>query len=202
MAYLGNTPSKETILRLEARKSFSFSLAVKDPQRRPIDLTGSSIRTVMKQLPLDSADTTDLDNLIADPVATLTSPALGLARIDIQSADLNWPIGEYPFAVVLKDPSGFSTVLVKGLVDLVQNTEFGSLASLFADANPAQRLEVLLRDTTVVDVYVGNSEPQLAPLFSRSTAAPVGGGDGDMHLQYFTTGAAARVWTNVSGIWR
>ena len=202
MAYLGNSPSKETILRLEARKSFSFSLAVKDTQRRAIDLTGATIRTIMKQLPLDSADVDDGDNLIADPVAVLTAPALGLARIDIQSADLNWPTGEYPFAVVLTAANGFSTVLVKGVVDLVQNTEFGSLASLFSAANPAQRLEVLLQDTVVVDVVVGTAQQLAAPVFSTSSAAPSGGIDDDVHLQWFADGTPARLWVRASGIWR
>lgn len=202
MAYLGNSPGKETILRLEARKSFSFSLAVKDEQRRAIDLTGASIRIVMKQLPLDSADADDGDNLIAEPDAVMTAAELGLSRIDIQAADLNWPTGEYPFAVVLVDDGGYSTVLVKGQIDLVQNTEFNSLASLFSTANPSQRLEVLLRGTTAVDVIVGTAQQLAAPVFASSSAAPAGGIDGDVHLQWFANGTPARLWVRASGIWR
>lgn len=202
MAYLGNTPSKETILRLEARKSFSFVLAVKDAQRRAVDLTGASLRIVMKALPLDVADADDDDNLIAEPDAVPTAPDQGLVRFDIQAADLNWPTGEYPFVVVLTDSDGFSTVLVKGLVDLVQNTEFNSLASLFSTANPTQQLEVLLRGTTAIDVVAGSALQPAAPGWSRSTAAPASGVDGDVHLQYFTDGTPARVWTNVAGTWR
>lgn len=202
MAYLGNSPGKETILRLEARKSFSFALAVKDTHGRAVDLTGSTLRIIMKQLPLDSADTDDGDNLIADPDATKTAAALGLARFDIQAADLNWPIGEYPFAIVLTDADGFSVVLVKGLIDLQQNTEFNSLASLFSSATPTQQLEVLLRGTTVVDVIVGTALQPAAPSYSRSLQVPVGGVDGDLHLQYFLDGARTRTWTNVNGTWR
>lgn len=202
MAYLGNSPSKETILRLEARKSFSFALAVKDAQRRAVDLTGASLRIVMKALPLDSADTDDGDNLIAEPDAIMTAAELGLSRIDIQAADLNWPTGEYPFAVVLTDADGYSLVLVKGLIDLVQNTEFNSLASLFSSANPSQQLEVLLRGTTTVEVVVGTAQQLAAPVLSTSSGVPAGGMDGDVHLQWFIDDTPARYWVRVSGIWR
>lgn len=202
MAYVGNSPAKETILRLEARKSFSFSLSVRDEYRRPINLTGSNIRIVMKQAPLDSADVDDGDNLIAEPDAALVAPAQGLARIDIQAADLNWPVGEYPFAIVLLTPNGYSTVLIKGLVDLVQNTEFNSLASLFETVAPTQELEVLLRGNTVVDVVVGTAQQPAAPVFTSGTAAPTGGVDGDVHLQYFLDGSRTRTWLKVAGLWR
>ncbi len=202
MAYLGNSPSKETILRLEARKSFSFHLAVMDPERRPISLTGATLRIVMKQSPMDAADTDDGDNLIAADTAVLVDAARGLARFDIQASDLNLPTGEYQFAVVLKAASGYSTVLVKGLVDLQQNTEFTSVASAFSTAQPAQQLEVLLRGSTTVEVTVGTSRLPAAPSFSYSTAAPTGGVDGDVHAQYFLNGSPARLWVRVSGTWR
>lgn len=202
MAYIGNSPSKEVILRLEARKSFSFALAVKDAHGRAVDLTGTTLRIIMKQLPLDSADSDDGDNLIAEPDAAKTAAALGLARFDIQAADLNWPVGEYPFAIVLQTVNGFSTVLVKGIVDLQQNTEFNSLASMFETVNPTQQLEVLLRGNTVVDVISGSALQPAAPSYSRSLQEPVGGVDGDLHLQYFIDGSRTRTWTNVNGTWR
>lgn len=160
MSYLGNTPTKgQVVLALEARKSFSFSLWVKDHRRRAVDLTGCTLRFVMKSLPLDATDVTDDTNLVANDEATLVDAPAGYARFDLQATDLGHTPGEYPFSVVLLTPAGYSAVIVKGVVDLQQNTEFASLASTYAGVNPPAALEVALRGMTTIEVYTGSVIP-------------------------------------------
>ena len=61
MAYIGNSPTSETVLRLEARKSFALGLYIQDANGRPLDITDASIRLVAKKLPLRATDTNDGD---------------------------------------------------------------------------------------------------------------------------------------------
>lgn len=159
MAYLGNTPDQETVLRLEARKSFSLNFYVKDQHGRALDITDAKLRLVMKELPLRPDDTTDQDNLIVNSEAIIVEPLLGLARFNVQASELDHRVGEYPYAIVMS-VKGYSAVVVKGVVDLVPNTEFTSMSESYADEHSTQGLEVRLRGSSVVSLRTG---PTLAP---------------------------------------
>lgn len=172
MAYLGNSPTKgETVLRLEGRKSFSFGLWIKDPRGAAIDITGCTIRFVMKALPLSATDTEDETNLVANSEADLVEPEIGYARFDMQATDLDAAAGEYPFAVVLTTQDGYSAVIVKGIVDLLPNVEFASLGTTYIGANPPVSLEVVLRGMTSIEVLVGGMLPPLMGFLSDADKA-------------------------------
>jgi hypothetical protein len=158
MAYLGNTPGQATILRVEARKSFSLGLWVKDSRGRAIDLSGSTLTIVAKTKPIDvTSDTTNL--LAADAVAIIATPTLGYARFDIQAATLNQVPGEYDYAIVLRTPEGYSSVIVKGILDIQQNTEYASVGTSYPSANPPQSLSVLLQGSSSISVFIGGQLP-------------------------------------------
>lgn len=158
MSYLGNTPGKATVLQLEARKSFSLGVWVKEPRGKAVDLAGCTLTIVAKKLPLTTAD--DSTNLLApDAAANIPVPAAGYAVFHLQAATLDEEPGEYPFAIVLRTADGYSSVIVKGVLDIQQNTEFASTASTYSSANPPQSLTVLLREQNAINVFVGGQLP-------------------------------------------
>lgn len=158
MAYIGNSPQATTVLRLEARKSFALSLLVRDSSGRPLDLSTTAFRLVMKKPPL-LADPGDTANLLVNSTAEIVDAAAGLARFNLQATDLNQTPGEYPFALVM-DTNGYSTVAVKGIVDLQQNTEFTSINSTYLPANAPSALTLLLGERPQIILETG---PTLAP---------------------------------------
>lgn len=158
MAYLGNTPGKATILRVEARKSFSLGLWVKDSLGRAADLTGCSLTIVAKPSPLDT--TSDVTNFLGpNATAVLAVPSRGYARFDIQASTLDQEPGEYEYAIVLITAAGYSGVIVKGILQIEQNTEYASVGSSYSTSNPPQSLTVLLQGTNSINVFVGGQLP-------------------------------------------
>lgn len=160
MAYLGNSPVPgNTVLQLEVRKSFSFALRFVDANDNPLDITGCTVTLVVKEAERDTGDANDTDNLVVNSVAELVLAYRGFARFDLQATDLDHPAGEYPYAIVLRSPSGYSTVAVKGILELLSNTEFGSLAHDYDAANTPLSLEVAMRGETVIAVRIGSTLP-------------------------------------------
>lgn len=161
MAYIGNTPGKATIIQLEARKSFSLGLWFMDQGGRPADLTGSSVRLVAKASPIDVTDTDDSDNLIVNSTAMIVDAAHGYCSFNLQASELDLEPTEYPFAVVLTTPTGYTSTVLKGVIDIQQNPDFTAMGSSYPPPEelPSQTLEVVLRGISLVDVRLGHVPP-------------------------------------------
>lgn len=159
MAYLGNSPAREIVLRLEARKSFALAIFIKDRLGNALDITGVTLRLVVKPSLDGLLNHADTDNLIGNSTAEIVAAEAGYARLNLQGSDLAWEPGEYPFSLVMVE-TGYSQVIVRGVIDLVQNTEFASVAQSYYGIAPDNALEVLLRGRNVLEVSVG---PNLAP---------------------------------------
>lgn len=156
MVLLANTPAEVTVLRLEARKSFSFGLHVCDTRGRPVDLTGCTLRfsrALVWPPPAGAPQLGPGDVLEVD--GDVVAPALGYARIDLQASHLDSVPGTYPFSVVLTTAEGYSLLLLKGEVQLQPNTEFASLDATYPGDAPPKSLRVVLADRNVVRVTVG-----------------------------------------------
>ena len=159
MAYIGNTPNKETVLRLEARKSFALSVWIRDHHGRPLSVADAALRFVMKANLRQPAVPDDSDNLVINQLAEVVDEEQGLLRFNLQATDLNHTSGEYPFAIVLTI-NGYSVVAAKGVVDIQPNTEYLSINSTYLPSNAPSALTVRLLDRAVLDVRTG---PTLAP---------------------------------------
>jgi hypothetical protein len=145
-------------LRLEARKSFALSVLVRDTSGRPLDISTTELRLVMKKSPVTN-DLGDTANLIVNSVAEIVDSAAGLASFNLQATDLDQKPGEYPFALVL-DVNGYTTVAAKGVVDLQQNTEFKSLNSSYLPAQAPVAVTLTISERPQVTLMTG---PALAP---------------------------------------
>src|SRR5690606_27907616 len=120
--------------------------------------TGVDLRIIVRAK-TTLTDDNDTGNLISSDVAILEEPTAGYAHFDIQASELDWAPGEYPFVIVL-NVNGYSSVIVKGFIDLVQNVEFGSMDSSFSTGVATQSLELLLKEQVAISVYAGQA---LAP---------------------------------------
>jgi len=158
MATAGNSPQSRPVLELEARKSFSFGVWIQDQNSNPLDISGATLRFVArKQVTSDVID--DSDNLITNAQATIIAPSLGYGIFAFQASELDWTPGEYQFTIVIIS-EGYSGVLVNGIIQLNQNTEFGSMDETFEVMEPVTHLQIAMRNQTSIVVKAG---PALAP---------------------------------------
>lgn len=159
MAQLSNGPQQQVVLRLKARKSFALGLWIQDHNRNPLDITGSTIRMVVRKT-VSSTVVDDSGNLITNSVAIPITPLLGYAKIELQAADLDFPAGEYTFTIVLSD-GGYSSVIAEGPLVLEQNTEFESVGETYPPGEEiATALEIAMRQGTTLSIRTGST---LAP---------------------------------------
>jgi hypothetical protein len=158
--YLGNATEDPVVVRAMARKSFALGLYIQDYNGRPLDINGCVIRIVMrKNVPSSTVD--DSANLITNSTAANLAPLVGFARFEFQATDLDHKPGEYMYTVVMIDDTGFSTVLLHGPFELIQNTEFSSLSDTYTTADAfSQAIAIQLREQSIVQVRTG---PTLAP---------------------------------------
>ena len=161
MAQLGNTPTEQTVFRLEAAKSFSFNVWIQDETGRPMDCTGATMNIVMKRPPFDPTDALDADNLIANDEATLVDGPAGLFRFHLQAADLNHSAGEYPFVIVV-DSENYTFSAVKGIIELLPNGELQSASQIYPpnfDATTSALTVKLAGPKSVIVTAGGNMLP-------------------------------------------
>ncbi|QNL30109.1 minor tail protein [Microbacterium phage Stormbreaker] len=153
MATVSNSPIDLVVLRLQARKSFSFGVWVQDQNERPLDISGCSIRFVARKK-VASTVNDDSDNLITNSVAVLTAPILGYAVFSFQASELDWAPGEYQFAVVLSD-EGYSATIIQGVIELEGNTEFTSMTETYSTVTPSTSLRAIMRESVAIKVTTG-----------------------------------------------
>ena len=155
MAKLSNTPKQTLTFDLERRKSYTFRVALKYGDGLPVDLTGSQVTFVMKESALDD-DPYDQLNQIVHSAAEIGDPASGVGVFFFQAAELDGPSGEYPYAITLISAEGFSTVVCKGTVNLLDNTEAMSMYRQYTGVSPSDELELTLRGGDVVNLQINS----------------------------------------------
>ena len=153
MAKLSNSPKQALNFDLERRKSFTFRVRLKYSDGSLVNLTGCTLRFVMKSAGAVD-DHFDLNNLVVNSEATIGAPLTGEGVFAFQAAELDGDPGEYGYSIVLWSPDNFSTVLAKGVVSLVDNSEAHSMHRFYSETNPASALELTLRGGDVVEVEV------------------------------------------------
>src|SRR5690606_5867939 len=121
-----------TVLRLEARKSCSFRLELLYANDVPLDLTGSIFSFVLAQ-PEHLGG-----NILIDEAGVLEDPENGLVRFNLQATDLELDDTEYPYAVTWINPDGYSSVVMKGSTEIIENTEIASLGYEYDLTAPPQ----------------------------------------------------------------
>lgn len=173
MAKLSNSPKQALNFDLERRKSFTFRVRLKYSDGSLVNLTGCTIRFVMKSAGAVD-DHFDLNNLVVNSEATIGAPHTGEGVFAFQAAELDGDPGEYGYSIVLWSPDNFSTVLAKGVINLLDNSESHSMHRLYSTTAPTSALELTLRGGDVVEVEVV-SLPQVPVSVDAISWPDVGG---------------------------
>ena len=155
MPRLSNSPRTPFTFDLERRKSYTFRLNLLNGDKTPVDLTGATLRFVVKDRAWDD-DQFDITNLIFNSGAEILEPTDGYGTFIFQAAELDWDPGAYFYAIVLWAPDGFSGVVLKGAFNLLENTESDSMHISYVASSPPSEIEVALRGNQVVNVYTQN----------------------------------------------
>ena len=141
MTMISNTPRQHDVLRLEARRSFSLRVNVKDEAEDGTltarDITGATVTLVIVEPAHHGGQT------LLTKVADLVTPTDGYARLNVQSADLALPEGEYPFAIVYEEASGYSRTGRKGVVEILDNADPGQ-DNTYTGGTPPFELDIII----------------------------------------------------------
>ena len=151
MAKLTNTPVQNLNLDLETNKPYTFRVDVMHADRTPVNLTGFELFFVMKE-GYEEDDSYDTKNLIVNYEATITNAAQGQAVFAFQAAELDSPPGEYPYTAVVRDADGYTSVLFKGVVNMLENMEADSVHHMFNVTKPHDVVTAVIRSGDIVEV--------------------------------------------------
>ena len=138
---LSNSPYESTVLILEARKSFSLRIELHDRHGNLMSWDNLSATFTLGTL---------------DPLEALLEVSATDGVFRIQASELSLKPGTYQFTITLRS-RGYSFVIVKGDVKLVQNTEAGSVADLYGAAIPSETIAVQLDQMNVIKVSLRNT---------------------------------------------
>ncbi len=155
MAKLTNTPLQTLSFDLERRKSFLFRVNVLHTDGSAVDITGCTLRFVLKDTEYDD-DHFDVTNILVNSEADIAEPLEGYGIFSLQAAELDSEPGEYFFSLVLWTPDNFATVLSKGSINLLPNTESDSMHRLYTTATGAASIDAVLRGNGVLSITAGN----------------------------------------------
>lgn len=146
---LGNTPRRETNIAVEASKSYVLGMRfiTTDADRSPVDLTGCILRLVATEPP--QRGSTEVLTILA----TLDQPTSGLAQFKFQAADLTLEPGSYAYDVTLVPPSGYSTPILKGYIEVGVNSDLDD-TNVFGQLNVTSDITVIMDEHDSITIEI------------------------------------------------
>ena len=150
MVQLRTSPSTHSVLTLEARKSCSFGLNVVSESGIGRDLTDATSLSLTVAPRVRAVGSAPILNIAATGLT-----ADGWASFALQASQLNFPVGSYDFTITMIS-HGYSMVLLKGTLELVENTEHASTSSIYTMPTSTTALKAVLRGATVVKVVLSD----------------------------------------------
>ena len=156
MPRLSNSPREATVFDLEQRKSASLGIWFKDTNETPINLADSTLTLTIGRIPPYGTPT-----VLLTKNAIIDNPAIGFAKFDLQASDMSLAVASYEMAITLV-ANGYSSVPVKGTVNVMPNVEFASTAETFGAGAPPQSLVVYMQRDVVIHVDVSTMPPPAA----------------------------------------
>ena len=160
MSYLSNSHLGANVtMRLEQSKSFSFNVQIMDPRGRKIDCTGCVLRFTMERSTYPQA-------VVLSKLPGSKDEELGFYTFNFQAKELELAEGEYPYAIVLTSPDGYSIVIAKGQVQIMHNPDTSALGETYTTDRAVEGIEAVLRGQDLVRVTIGNVLPPGMNFFS------------------------------------
>ena len=150
---VSNSPREQITISVEARKSFALDVVLRDAHGTPVNLTATAFRLGIGQ-PQRSGEVTP----VLVKTGVVIDAARGRARFELQARELDLEPRDYSYTLV-SVRGGYSSVLLKGVLRVVQNTEWASATEDFAFAQPPQQLDLTLQARSDVHVTLGHQLP-------------------------------------------
>ena len=151
---VSNIPRVNTPISVAARKSFRLNLLLRRHEHLAVDLTDARISlTVAPARTL----TRTVNDLVLSQDADIDAPTIGYAAFNIQAASLAIPPDEYDYDITLHK-NGFSSLLLRGSFNVVENTDFSGLSGSFTDSNQSATLMLEL-SANHIHVDIGSGFP-------------------------------------------
>ena len=144
---LGNTPRRETNISVEANKSYAFGLRFKKKDGTPVDVTGCTVRLVAAE----PAHTGGNEVLSIDAEHRVEST--GIVQFNMQAEDLALEPSSYAYNVTLYPPSGYSTPILKGYIEVGSNTDLDT-SNTYTNLNVGSEISAVFEDVDLVDVVI------------------------------------------------
>lgn len=144
---LGNTPRRETVIAVEANKSYAFGLNFKTPDGLPVDLTACEVRLVAAEAP--HVGGTEVMSL----VATSQEPTTGFTQFNMQAEDLALEPGSYPYDVTLYPQTGYSTPIVKGYIEIGTNTDLDT-SNIYSGVEVGSDITVFMEHGDLLEITI------------------------------------------------
>lgn len=148
---LGNTPRRETNIAVEASKSYQLGLRfiqqTGSDTPEPVDITGCEIRFVATDPP--SRGSTEVLSIVAD----LDAPLNGLASFKFQASDLTLTPDSYAYDVTLYPPSGYSSPILKGYLEIGTNTDLRD-DNVYGDLNITTDITVTMEQGDLITIEI------------------------------------------------
>ena len=176
MAKLSNSPKQTLNFDLERRKSFTFRTRLRHKDGTLVDLSGCTLRFVMKQQGAEE-DPFDLDNLIVNHEAIIGDPSSGEAMFAFQAAELDGDPGEYDYSIVLWTPDNYSTLLCKGVINLVGNSESHSMHRMYSAMRPGSTVDLQIKSDDVVEITAGETVQLITQIITLPGGAVLSSAD-------------------------
>lgn len=144
---LGNTPRRETNISVEASKSYAFGLYFKTPDGLPVDMSGSELRLVAAEPPHVGGIE------VLSKVAVSDAPETGFVQFNLQAEDLALDPNSYAYDVTLLPPTGYSTPILKGYIEVGPNTDVES-DNVYTGVYVGSDLTVYMEHGDVVQITI------------------------------------------------
>lgn len=181
MSTLTNIPQQGAMLRLAARKSFSFTVQYLDSSGVALNLTGATCSFTIGEQVYSATP-------ILSVQASTIVEASGVALFNLQAAQLDLAPGTYPFEVVL-NTEGYSAIAIQDELEIEPSYEVGSIGQTYSEAPSTFGLTAHLQQNRIV--VTANSLVLQGPIGDEGPPGRDGNPFGPVAITYNAEGRVA-----------
>lgn len=148
-AHLTNSPNRIQMV-LEKAKSFSFGMFFETSDNGTVDITGCSINMIV------TSPSYRRGGIVIDTMAEIFDPTNGYARFNLQASDTDLTLGQYDFDITLITAEDYSSVIGKGLLEIIANSETDSIDHTYEGQQSPESLTFTIQKSNTVAVVVNH----------------------------------------------
>jgi hypothetical protein len=185
---ISTSPDQVTYMRVERGYPLAVKLVFTKSDNSPIDLTNHFLLFYLRQPQHKGGEAIDTEAEI-----TLDEPnTRGRALLYIQGDPLDLDAGEYPFAISVTPNGGMSTLVVKGVLEVVENANTVGVPD-FTTVTPPSELAIKVTERNRIVIKTNHMPDEILRVLAA--AASDSAGDAQESADAAAASAAAAVGT-------